>query len=232
MSILKFLKDILAPKKCYNCWIEWTYLCKKCVQEIGFFESICPYCKQISRDFETHFYCKREHFSLNKVIILTHYKNKTVQKLIKDAKFYGKKDILEDISFYLWEKLFLHIQERKEDIILIPIPMYFWKKLRRGYNQWEVLIKHMAKNFWVDYNFNILKKYKSTKSQSHLSKIERMENLKWAFYINEKELLKYKEKTFILVDDVVSTGATLNECAKLLKNKGIKTINGLCIASD
>jgi predicted amidophosphoribosyltransferase len=68
---------------------------------------------------------------LDKVIILSHYQNKTIQKLIKDAKFYGRKDILEDISLYLSEKIFDHIEENTQDIILIPTPMYFWKKLKR-----------------------------------------------------------------------------------------------------
>lgn len=232
MSIFRFFKDILAPKKCYSCKKEWHFLCEKCIQDIWFFQSICPLCKQITRDFEVHFYCKKSQFSLDKVIILTHYNNKTIKKLIKDAKFYGKKDILEDMSFYLWEKLFLHIEEKKEDIILIPTPMYFWKKLMRGYNQSEILVKYMAKNFYIESNFCVIKKSKSTKAQSHLSKIERIENLRNAFYFNEKELVKYKHKTIILVDDVVSTATTMNECAKLLKKNGIKKIYWLCIASD
>lgn len=232
MSIFKLFKDLIAPKKCYNCWVESTYLCKKCVQEIGFFESICPYCKQISRDFETHFYCKRKHFYLDKIIIFTHYKNTIIKKLIKDAKFYGKKDILEDISFYLWEKLFLHIQEKKQEVILVSTPMYFWKKFSRWYNQSEILVKNIANNFWLNYTTNLFKKSKWTKPQSHLSKIERIENLKWVFYINEKEFSKHNNKVFILVDDVVSTWTTFNECAKLLKNKWIKTIYWLSIASD
>lgn len=231
-EIIKVFKDILAPKKCYSCKKEWHFLCEKCLQEIWFFESICPICKQTSRDFEVHFYCKNESFSLEKIIILTHYQNKIIKKLIKDAKFYGKKDILEDFSFYLTQKLLMHISEKNEDILLLPTPMYFLKKLRRGYNQSGLLIQYMARKFWFSYNLKIIKKRKSTLPQSHLSKIERIENLRDSFYINENELLKYKNKTFILVDDVLSTWTTLNELAKLLKRKGVKTIYWLCIASD
>lgn len=231
-EIIKILKDILAPKKCYSCWKEWHFLCKNCLDEIWYFESICPICKQSSKDFEIHFYCKNEFVFYDKIIILTHYQNITIQKLIKDAKFYHRKDILEDLSFYLWNKLFSHIDENKENLVLISTPMYFWKKLSRGYNQSEILIKSLHKRFQIKYNERIIKKIKSTPAQSHLSKIERMENLKNAFQINKQELQKYKNKTFVIVDDVVSTWTTLSEIAKILKNNWIKKVYGLCLASD
>lgn len=232
MNIFNIIKDILAPKKCYSCKKEWHFLCKKCLEEIGYFESICPVCKEKTRDFEVHFYCKKETISLDKVIILTHYQNKIIKKLIKDAKFYGKKDILEDIALYLWEKLFDHIEENTQDIILIPTPMYFWKKLKRWYNQSEILVKNMSKICQIDYNNSLIKKVRNTKAQSHLSKIERMENLQKAFSIDEKLIQNLKNKTFIIVDDVVSTGITLHEISTLLKKYGVKKIYWLCIASD
>lgn len=232
MNIFNIIKDILAPKKCYSCWKEWHFLCRKCLDKIWYFHSICPVCKQLTHDFEVHFYCKKETVFLDKVIILSHYQNKTIQKLIKDAKFYGRKDILEDISLYLWEKLFDHIEENTQDIILIPTPMYFWKKLKRWYNQSETLVKNMSKICQIDYNNSLITKSKHTKAQSHLSKIERVENLQSVFKVNEKLIKNFTHKTFIIVDDVVSTGTTLNEISKLLKKQWIKKIYGLCIASD
>ncbi|MDD5769351.1 MAG: phosphoribosyltransferase family protein [Candidatus Gracilibacteria bacterium] len=232
MRIVDFFKDLIAPKKCYSCHKEGLFLCKECLEEIGYFESICPVCKQSSRNFEVHFYCKNDFVYFDKVIILNHYKNKIIKKLIKDAKFYHRKDILQDLSIYLGNKLLSSIDEKNDEIVLISIPMFFWKKMLRGYNQSEVLIKSLADKFNIKYNFKIIKKIKSTKPQSHLSKIERLENLQNVFIFNKKELQKYKHKTFIIVDDVVSTGTTLNEIAKLLKQNGVKKIYGLCLASD
>lgn len=232
MKLINFLKDLIAPKKCYSCKKEWHFLCWDCLEKIWNFEQICPVCKQSSRDFEVHFYCKNDYVYYDKVIILTHYKNKVIKNLIKDAKFHHRKDILEDLSVYLWNTLFHHIDEKIDDIIFLATPMYFWKKIFRWYNQSEILTKNLSKKFSWEYNFNIIKKIKSTKQQSHLSKIERKENLKWSYTVNQKELNKYKNKTFIIVDDVVSTGTTLNEISKLLKNQGIKKIYGLCLASD
>lgn len=231
-KILNFFKDLLAPKKCYSCWKQWHFLCEKCFWKIWYFDQICPVCKQSSRDFEVHFYCKNDFVFYDKVIILTHYKNKTIKQLIKDAKFYHKKDILQDLSLYLGNKLFMHIDEKKQDLVFISTPMYFWKKIKRGYNQSEILVKNMSKICQIDYNNSIIRKTRNTKSQSHLSKIERIENLKNAFKININELKNYKNKTFIIVDDVISTWTTTSEIAKLLKNEWIKKVYALCLASD
>lgn len=231
-KLVNFFKDLIAPKKCYSCSKEWHFLCEDCFKEIWYFEQICPVCKQSSRDFEVHFYCKNNFVYYDKVIILTHYKNKIIKKLIKDTKFYHRRDILEDLSLYLWNKLFTHIEEKNDEIVLISTPMYFWKKLSRWYNQSEILVKNLSEKFNIEYNFKIIKKIKKTLPQSHLSKIERLENLSWAFEINLKKLNNYKNKTFIIVDDIVSTWTTLNEISKLLKNNWVKKVYGLCIASD
>lgn len=232
MKIYNFLKDILSPKKCYSCNIEWTFLCQKCLDEIWYFESICPICKEKNRDFKVHFYCKNELIYYDKIIILTHYKNKIIKKLIKNSKFHHKKDILQDLSFYLWEKLKQNIKEEIKDLILIPTPMYFWKKISRWYNQSEILTKNISKKFNINYNFKLIKKIKSTKQQSHLSKMERIENLLWSFQIDKNILKQYQNKTIIIVDDVVSTWTTINEIAKILKNNKIKKVYWLCVASD
>lgn len=202
------------------------------METLGYYESICPVCKQFSRDFEVHFYCKKESVYLEKVIILTHYQNKIIQKLIKDAKFYHKKDVLEDLAPFLGEKLLQHIDEKKEDLLFLPTPMFFWKKIKRGYNQSEILVKTLSETCQIPYSFSLINKKKSTLPQSHLTKIERVENLKNAFLVNENEIKKYKNKTIILIDDVVSTGTTLSEIAKLLKQYGIQKVYAGVLASD
>jgi ComF family protein len=232
MKLINLFKDIIAPKKCYNCWQEGSFICQKCLKEIWFFESICYVCKAQTRKFQVHEYCQNEFVHYDKIIVLTHYKDRTIKKLIKDAKFYWKKDILEDFSLYLWQKLFENISELKDEIILIPTPMYFWKKLLRWYNQSEVLVKNLWIFFWITYNFKIIKKVKKTKAQSHLSKIERIENLAWAFVLNKKNFERYKNKTFVIVDDVVSTWSTINEIAKILKKNWVEKVYWLAIASD
>jgi len=232
MKIIKFIKDLIAPKKCYSCKKEWHFLCPQCVDKIWYFEDICYVCKQKSSNFNIHFYCKNDYIYYDKIIILFHYKNKYIKELIKQSKFHNKKDILEDFAYYMSKKLKANIDEDFWDLILIPTPMYFLKKIKRWYNQSEILVKNISNITNIDYSFDIIKKIKSSRPQSHLSKIERLENLKWVFSINNKKLEKYKNKTFIIVDDVVSSWATINEISKILKKSWIKKVYSICIASD
>ena len=232
MKLIKIFKDIFAPKKCYWCLDIGSFLCKSCLKSVKNYENVCHVCKQKTVNFDIHFYCENEFVYYKKMIVLFHYKDKIVKKLIKDAKFYHKKDIFEDLSILLWEKLFENILDNKSEILLIPTPMYFFKKIIRWYNQSEILVKNLSKHFSLDYDFNLIKKSKSTKAQSHLSKMQRLENLKNCYKLDKNLLKKYKNKTIVIVDDVVSTWTTINEISKLLKNAWIRNIYWLCLACD
>ena len=108
--------------------------------------------------------------------------------------------------------------------------MYKIKKQKRGYNQTELITKKIAKALEIQEDSKTLIKIKNTKTQSKLSKIQRLENIKNVFYIKDKE--KIQNKKVILFDDIITTGATINECAKILKQKGAKKIVVLAIAKD
>lgn len=231
-KIINFIKDLIAPKKCYSCQKEWHFLCLKCLEKIWYFEDICYICKKNSFNFKIHSNCKKESIYYDKIIILTHYKNNFIKKLIKDAKFYFKKDIFFDVSFYLWKKLFENIDKKKEDLIFIPTPMYFLKKIKRWYNQSEIIIKWLNEFYKIKYDFKLIKKIKNTRMQSTLSRLERLSNLNWVFKVDKEKLNQYKNKTFIIVDDVISTWTTINEISKILKQNWIKEIYWLCFASD
>ena len=132
--MFKFLKDLIAPKKCYSCNKEWHFLCEKCLSKMSNFESICYICKWRSDNFNVHENCTNNVY-YEKIIILSHYKNKIISKLIKDLKFYNKKDIAEDLWNYLSELFFENeIYKNTDNYIIIFPPMWFLKKLKRWYN--------------------------------------------------------------------------------------------------
>ena len=229
--MIKFIKDILAPKKCYSCKKEWHFLCPKCLSKMYNFSDICYVCKKKSKYFSVHNECKKGIFYDN-LIILTHYKNNTISKLIKDLKFYNRKDILEDFWKYLWEILLKNIFDKKENFVIIPIPMNLFKKIFRWYNQSEILAEYISKNTWIKIEKNLIKKIKNTRQQSKLNRQQRIKNLKNSFKLNKTVLDKLDKKTFIIVDDVVSTWTTINTISKILKQNWVKKVIGLTIASD
>ena len=230
--MFKFLKDLIAPKKCYSCNNQWHFLCDHCLSKMSNFESICYICKRKTDNFQIHDSCKKDVY-YNKIIILSHYKNKIISKLIKDFKFYSKKDIWEDLWNYLSE-LFLNneLYKNTNNYIIIFPPMWFFKKLKKWYNHSEILSKYISKKTNIKLENNLIKKINTTRQQSKLSRLERIVNLSNAFKIRKNNIDNIDKKVFIIVDDVISTWSTINEISKILKDSWAKKVIWLIVASD
>ena len=230
--MFKFLKDLIAPKKCYSCNKEWHFLCEDCLSKMSNFEPICYVCKGRSDNFNVHEKCKIDVY-YDKIIILSHYKNKIISKLIKDLKFYSKKDIAEDFWNYLSEIFFENeIYKNTDDYIIIFPRMWFFKKLKRWYNHSEILAKYISKNTRIKLAKWYIKKIKTTRQQSLLSRQDRLINLNNSFKIADNKIDKIDKKVFIIVDDVISTWSTINEISKILKENWAKKVIWLIVASD
>ena len=124
-----------------------------------------------------------------------------------------------------------NIEYIKKYDILIPVPIHKKRKKDRGYNQSELIAKEIAK-FCKDIKLelNILYKKENIVAQSTLDKKERMKNIKNVFEIRNE--CKIKNKKILLLDDIYTTGSTVNECSRILKNAGCKEIGIITIAKD
>ena len=115
------------------------------------------------------------------------------------------------------------------DIILsVPISKKRYKK--RGYNQSDLIVRKIAKKLNISYEKNCLLKIKDVIEQSKLDKEERKMNIKNVYICKHKE--KLEGKKVLLVDDIYTTGSTVNECSKVLKEANVKKIGVLTIAKD
>ncbi len=112
-------------------------------------------------------------------------------------------------------KLLCKIEKPSVDVI-IPVPLHYKKLRSREFNQSAILAKELSKAWRIPVDFDCLIKIKNTQEQASLNKSEREKNIKDAFFI-EKTL---ENKKVALVDDVITTGSTLLECAKALKRHG------------
>lgn len=232
MELTKFFLDLIAPKKCYSCKKEWHFICEKCLKEEREFKSICYVCKANSKNFEICKDCKDKVY-FDKVIILSHYSSKVISKLIKDWKFYGKKEIFDDFAWHLYN-VFLTNQKVKsnKELLIVSVSSHFFRKLKRWYNSSEALCQAFSKISWIKMKKNIVKKVRNTLQQSKLSRKERLKNLENAFIINKRKVKFIKNKHIIILDDVISTGTTLNEISKILKEDWAQSVTWLIIASD
>jgi competence protein ComFC len=112
--------------------------------------------------------------------------------------------------------------------LLIPVPLHTQRLRERGFNQALLLVKELSRRTGIPYRKTILQKKKPTIPQVNLSGTEREKGLRGAFQVIGKEELL--GKSVLLVDDVYTTGATVNECSKVLLRGGAERVNVLTLA--
>lgn len=144
---------------------------------------------------------------------------------IRDLKFHHNRLNARKLAIYLSETV---LKSNDKFNIIIPIPLYQKDYRQRGYNQSELLAKHVSKNLEIPMMNDILLKVRKTKKQHNLNMEERKNNLKNAFEVKNKD--KLKNKTILLVDDVFTTGTTMNTCSDILMKNGAKQVICLAVA--
>lgn len=150
-----------------------------------------------------------------------------IQRAIKDYKFYGQQRYSKVFVELMYE-YFKNMNLDKEFDIVTMIPISRKRWLERGYNQTELLAKPLAEKLGIEFKNNCVFKYRNNKAQSSTKGFaERRENVK-NVYIADRE--KLTGKNIILIDDVYTTGATMEECAKELKDKGAENVLGIALA--
>lgn len=182
----------------------------------------CPECKVEFESSQPH-NCSGY---LNKVYALGVF-DENFQELIHQFKYKRKVSVGKRLGHRLAEEIQGH--NVSDFTYLIPVPLHKARKRERGFNQSEILAESLGAELNLKVEKNILCRIKNTKDQTKLSIEERKQNVAGAFQVNDKQKILH-DKKIILVDDVITTGATLNECAKVLKQAGVKEILGVTIA--
>lgn len=114
--------------------------------------------------------------------------------------------------------------------IILPVPISKKRYKQRGYNQTELIAREIRKRTDIELVTNCLDKEKNNVPQSTLNKEDRIENVKNAYIIKNSKIIK--DKRVIIFDDIYTTGSTVNECSKLLKQNNVKEILVMTIAKD
>lgn len=229
-KIFNFLKEILAPKQCCWCKSYGAFLCYSCFESIETYPSVCYICKKPSKKYFLHKNCATNAgFFLERICIAKEY-HSPIKHLIKKGKYYKNREIFVELGDYLYATF--HEVFCEENIVLVSVPMYHLKKYKRGYNSSEILTKHIGIRANIPYVLDSIRKIHSTPSQTELTKWERKRNRDYAFEWNNTYTPFFQWKTVIILDDVITTGNTLNTLAKFYKENGAKTVYGMCIASS
>lgn len=185
--------------------------CIKCGEKINSRSKYCLRCKHYKPKFKQCF---------SPLLY-----EKPVTYLIKNFKYNNKQYLSQPLGNFLVQTYILN--NLNCDIVL-PVPLHEKRLKQRGFNQSELLANQLGQKLNLPVTNEILKRVKNTKTQTNLTKQERQQNVKNAFKVFHRGIIK--NKTVLLIDDVYTTGSTLNECAKVLLKAGAKEVYCLTLA--
>lgn len=226
------IKEILFPVYCVECQKEGEWWCEKCLQKIKVnIIANCPACGVKTGRGESCDKCRASSYLDGAVALFNYRENDPIAKLIKQFKY----NFAGDLKIF-WPKIIQKIDGNFlpwRDFTVIPIPLHARRQRERGFNQAEVLALVFAGNFKTRgvtcvLNSKALSRTRHTLQQAKLSREERHRNLLNAFIWRGGTA----PEQVILVDDVFTTGATMQEAAKVLKQAGVKEVWGLALARD
>jgi|SRR3989338_7580181 len=237
--LLPYILDLVFPKKCVICERFNNpkfsgYLCDKCLNTIPINHSFeCIGCKRSASLGKTCNLCNKTNY-INQFLVVTDYKNPTLIKLIKLFKY----RFIQELGFPLFlliKKYLIQLAKTKklnfleENPIILSVPLSKSRLNWRGFNQSEILADLIAEKFNLEKGEGIIMRTGKSKPQAEIKeKDKRLDNISgFLKIINAKRVTA---RSVLLIDDVCTTGTTLNECAKILKENGAKKIIGLVIA--
>lgn len=234
VAFKKGVFDTLFPCECVGCKKEGSFLCEACMEQIKLTETqVCPICSQPSQNGQVHQSCKRNDYYLNGVVIGAKYqKTDLLAKAIHRFKYQFNRETGETLAKILYKPFSENFKSAK--IKLIPVPLHPKRQIWRGFNQAEILANELKQSGILSSNENIqidncIQRVKHTPSQAKLNRVERLQNLKGAFKFDEKIKSDFQNWYCVLIDDVYTTGTTMNECARVLKQQRIKNVWGMVV---
>ena len=257
--IKDFLLDLIFPRFCLGCQKELglkqvSFICETCFNNIPLNDIECHVCGLRTADgtclpAQTGRQC-RSRTSLKGLFAAGHYQDPTLREAINHFKY----NSIESLKKPLTELLINYLKKEKlidmlSNSILAPIPLTWRRKINRGFNQSEILAKELSPILNCPV-INLLKRQKFNAQQAKITDWKkRKENISGAFTINSKIFnlsttyplftrhpMSGKRgrpdeiKRVVLVDDVSTSGATLEEAARVLKEAGFKEVYGLVVA--
>ena len=202
----------------------------------------CPVCKNKNQDGRP---CKgacRKKTNLTRLLSAVDYDDPLVNELIKSFKYGFVSEIGETLNSLTVKFLELHriigenkkgeprfFNKKPEKFLLVPVPLHKKRKNWRGFNHAELLAELLGKNSGIEVQADILARSKNTTPQVELETREkRLNNIIGAFEV--KNIIDSRNKIAVLIDDVSTTGATLEECARVLKEAGMKQVYAITAA--
>lgn len=213
--MFEFVLNFLFPPACSVCGkVDKNWLCPKCQARVERLEKSCL--------------VEIENKKYEKLLYLFQYES-LVRKLILRYKFLNQ----AYLNHFFANRIVKNEKNRKilkQYDLIIPVPMHKKKMQKRGYNQTELVAENLSKSLEIPSKNDILIKVVNTITQSKLGGKARQSNIQHAFFVQKD--IEVEGKKIILLDDIYTTGATSEECSRVLKDAGAEEILVLVLAKD
>jgi ComF family protein len=236
-----FIKEVflqifnyLLPPTCLNCSAVVSQngrLCAKCFSKINFIDgSVCDVCgAPFELEEEEQTICaaclkKMPKYDKSRSAVVYDVFSKD---MILNFKYKDRTEAAPYFADWLLRAGKVFFENEKIDFI-VPVPLHRFRFWKRKFNQAALLSKMVAKKTGIKVNYDDLQRVKNTVPQAKLGRSQRKNNIKGAFRVRQKA--KIKDMNILIVDDIMTTGATINECAIELKKAGANKIFVLTIA--
>lgn len=238
----RFALDSLFPINCLICGKSDVWICFDCENKINFLPSqVCPYCEKAvtpsgsaCQRCKNKLFYKNISFPLDALVSSAKYGESGLSKAIHLYKYNFISDLSEILGRIVTKALIRNNCTLPDAII--PVPLHRRRLHWRGFNQSELLAEYISLNLApgmaIPVFSDLLSRKHHTKPQMKIKNYaERQKNIKGAFEIKSADCLPlFKDKNILLIDDICTTGATLFECGKILKQNGAKAVFGAVIA--
>lgn len=219
MLIIRKIISVIAPDDCIVCGDEGSLLCEACsFAEVPLVASTCYRCGEFTNNFETCKKCRRTS-PLSNVWAVTKYEG-IAKNLIGELKFDSRRDATKPIA-----ELCLSILPILDDVIITHLPTSPLHIRRRGFDQAKLIARALSRGRY--HYVPLLRRIKKI-HQMGASQATRRKHLTGAFIAINKYLIKGSR--VLIVDDVATTGASLEECARTLKKAGVKQVSAIVFA--
>lgn len=229
--MLQEILDIIYPVRCPLCGEivvpKGNKICPDCKGKLPYIrEPRCMKCSKPLEQEEKEYCsdCERKAYQFDKGYAIWSY-NDRMKQSIANFKYHSKKEYAE---FYIEEIIenYLDKISRMHVDLIVPIPIHRSKLLERGYNQADLLAKGIGKKTGIPVISDLLLRNKKTVPQKGLSDVERLKNLTGAFGWNEAAARRFNHPIdrVLLVDDIYTTGSTMEACSRILKAQDISAV--------
>jgi len=224
MKFASSLLDFFLPRFCASCNTKLPpdehIVCNNCFSKIKRADE-----DRINAEFTKKFAHDKIISSFTSLFIFE--KDKELQSIIHELKYGGKFGIGKYLGEIIARELNQQIRDWRIDLI-VPVPLHHLKRAERGYNQSDFLAKGISSVLKIPVKSRIVKRVRFTSTQTELTLVQRKENVRNAFALRGKP--KLNGQNILLLDDVITTGATTSECAKVLVDNGAKKVYACSVA--